>query len=444
MIHEAMSSISAFCKDVKVNINLEFVHNVLKNSWYKITYFEERFLPFLPWDGFSVNFKIEWPDVWLLSYTFLVSKSKLSIEELSKEDTLSDIFWVWWIENDSKTDTWVVEINLITNTEWDAIDNVDWNIVNDNKWNPIIFYHKQLKVISLFTDYAELVRDNNSYSFKDINWIREVGWNDTYSSPDILFIINSSFKEIDWEKYYWLQTRWLQRCWRYELEMINVKEKHLISLWNLLKSIAVAFIDKWFPPYMSYITDLWGISFGIAPYEYILQYMPDVKIWTMEDRENMPKILSCVLYIEEKKFFRSKTVLKPLDKYWEYFLKEPISFFSKEESDRMSKIALEKVSCFIDSFNKYKWDKDWEFKVKISVETENKKYTNYEYLRFELKDFSWDEVTWVLLNKPYFIKRIKKWDTYIGSIKDISWWTIKSDKFGFYNPDTIYLLKKII
>jgi len=424
MLNKNLSSLSVFCEHIQWKLDITQIRDILFKSGYKIIDFERIKEESSLWEDFIAKFKINWSDVGIQEYTLFLGNLDISIDDLLNSKFNDNFFVVEWWKYSKQHSSGITEINILTNIKDD----------------PLMLYHKQIKIISCFANLAKLVRDNNTYTVKDLERLEDVANNETPWSPRHLYMIQNIYKEIGWKKTIWMHTHWLERCWIGELEIMEVEEKYAQVMYCFLESVAAQFLEYWEAKSWEIFNIWWKVNLCILPWRDALTKIWKICIWWIADRIWHWEIKSNILLAPKKTLFGMK--YKSPQSYWDKFLDEPLEFFSDKETERMRMLAKEKFENFSKLFDIYKNNEEWEFLVKIWVKMETKKYENFEHLRFLVHQINWDNITWLLLNDPYNVPSMKWWNIYTQSLDKLSWWMIRTEEFGSYDPDTVYLLWK--
>ncbi len=105
---------------------------------------------------------------------------------------------------------------------------------------PLERYHAQLKVLAWLAPEAPAVLDVSAADARTATWLREVAESEVPPHPNALYTVHVVHDEDDVA---WLHTHGLERCGRFELDMVDVPVEIAREMGMLLNATAHLLLD---------------------------------------------------------------------------------------------------------------------------------------------------------------------------------------------------------
>lgn len=321
-------------------------------------------------------------------------------------------------------------------------------------------FHFQLKLMDAIVPEASLVIDFMSIRLLSAKWLKMTAQSKIPPSSDYLYSIHYVYDENEnKETTYWLHTHGLHRCTLPELEMVNIKQG-IEQMDTLLQTVIKNFLTDLRPELEEFpiAYDGLGINMCWQRWEDALKRFPESLLGGLKDREDDPEdgspnvhaSPSGILFAVEERELTSPEI------YTQTLSENPIYYITKEETARMSALAIERFNLYCSiyelkgkkeekkSFLKGLFGKKekeaWSFLVKFGLEIDNAKAeSDKEHMWFEVITIENEYITAKLINQPYWIENLKEGDVNKYPLSMLTDWIIYSPD-NTYNPDTVYEL----
>lgn len=305
--------------------------------------------------------------------------------------------------------------------------------------NNLESFHLQIKILQYISSESNILVDFSSLRILSGAWAKFCANSNIAPSPEYLFSIHSVYEDSP-EIQYWLHTHGLHRCGSVELEILDIHSNPQ-EFYNVVNTMAKRFISNGMTKEEEIIKigndmDFVWLSWekGLSKIEKgFFGFLKKSILGGSEDRKDSSHSgPSGIIFACENKRFVSAEI------FAEKLKDNPVFFISNSETKRMSLLAKERLNDFKNIFEFYKNDEQWSFLVKLGyliddAQDENQK----EHLWFEVLSFDEDRVEGVLINKPYWIKRMSVDDRSWHELSYLTDWIIYGDDTNF-TPDSIY------
>lgn len=308
-----------------------------------------------------------------------------------------------------------------------------------------VCFYDQLRIIDAVIPDKLAVLDCPSEKLLSGRWVELAARSSVMPAPRYLFTVQAVSGEGD---EVWLHTHGLKRCGLYELEIICSNQEMYNDHYHIIETLAYRMIesDKKIEPgeavFVAELADENYLVVTAVDWETALNFYPDAKLGTAEDRED--EVHGEDTYVvmayrspkdeEEKKY-------TPVQEYDELLRQNPMFMVSTEETERMKKLAAERIEFMRKGFDK----KGNVVLAKIGLITdrdywaEENEGTKKEHIWFEVKKIKGNQVTAVLTQEPYYVSNMKEGDTGTYSFDDITDWLVFTKECRI-SPDDAYLL----
>lgn len=373
-----------------------------------------------------------------LSETFKVNITELSVEDLRLEEFgLANMI----SEDDFNT--------ALSQTKYLSV------AVNFRK-KSLDSFHFQLKVLDTIMPEASLVIDFMSFRLLSGRWLKLTASSNIPPSPDYLYALHAVYDEKEKQTEYWFHTHGLLRCGLIELEILNTFSGAQ-QMYDLVNHVVKRFLFDPSKEHEKFTAGFDGLDLNLTwiRWEKALEDLPKSILGGFHDREgdtNPHSEPSGVLFAVEDGNLISPEI------YASTLSNNPILFISTEETTRMSKLAKERYSYFLNVFDRNtiqpkksffhrifgKKEPDqnqWSFIVKFGLVVDNaENSTEKEHLWFSVISANEKTIEGKLLNQPYWIASLKEGDVKSFPIAMLTDWIIYDTDGNQYTPDSIYQL----
>ncbi|WDV44882.1 DUF4026 domain-containing protein [Clostridiaceae bacterium M8S5] len=302
----------------------------------------------------------------------------------------------------------------------------------------LVSYHIQLKILDAIVPNKGLLLDISSLKLLSGEWLKLVANSDICPSPTYLYSVHVVYDEYDEETKYWLHTHGLHRCGCVEIEIVEI-EFEPDEYISIINTIAKRFIENGMIRTEKVVDVGDGMDFVWVPWEKGLKKIKqelkieEIIVGGKEDRQDgLHDRPSGILFAVKDKQFTHPSI------YHGLLQDNPVFYVTTSETDRMSSLAKERFEHFRNILSFYKHIKGWRFLIKLGIIVDSYEDINQkEHLWFNVESIYDDKVDAVLLNKPYWVSKMKEEDRVIYDLDTMTDWIIYSPTEEF-TPDSIY------
>lgn len=374
---------------------------------------------------------------------YLSETYKLNISEASVEDLRLEEFGLANMINEDDFNTALSQTKYL-------------NVAVNFGKKPLDSFHFQLKVLNAIVPEASLVIDFMSFRLLSGKWLNLTAASATPPSPDYLYALHAVYDEKEEQTQYWFHTHGLLRCGLIELEILNTTTGPQ-QMHDLVNHVVKRFLFDPSKEHEKFTAGFDGLDINLTwiRWEEALKDFPPSVLGGVHDREgdnNAHSEPSGVLFAIEDGHLISPEI------YVSTLSNNPILFICSEETLRMSRLAKERYSYFLNIFERYTnkpkrsffqkiFNKNennqnqWSFIVKLGLVVDDANNdTEREHLWFSAISANEKTVEGRLLNQPYWIASLKEGDVKSYPIDVLTDWIIYDPEGNQYTPDSIYQL----
>ncbi len=301
-------------------------------------------------------------------------------------------------------------------------------------------YQMHLKILALLSPQSDMVIDLQSFSIRSGSWLRHTLNFALPPSLSYLFTVHSVYDDDKDEHEYWFHTHGLNRLGLPEIEIMGVNDDEIAyGLSNLISAVAKFVIENGVPE------ELFDGKIQLAydiPTKMLLfteaQEHFDKDILGMSDRDDdsdMHSVDSVVIVP-----LQNGEIVK-FESYEDKLGDNAIFALSNFETMLMKEAARTTVGHFLDVFEQYKNNSDFNFIIKLQYF--DLKTNDSEHLWFEVHDFSKEELTFdaTLMNIPYYNIGLSEGERGDYDLSRLTDWSIHIEDYKYnYNSANIYML----
>ena len=304
-------------------------------------------------------------------------------------------------------------------------------------------FYDQLRFINVLFPEMLAVLDCPSEKLLSGKWVSLAAGSKTLPAPRYLFTVQAIS---DGGEEVWLHTHGLKRCGLYELEILCSNKDFFNDHYKMIESFALRMLesDESIEPGDGvFVGQAAGkvLTLTAVDWHEALEFYPDATLGTEEDREDgvhgEDTYVLMIYKNERDEESKRYTIVQDFNQFLD---QNPMYMFSKEETKRMSDLAIERIPYMLKAFE----NKDNTIIVKIGLVTDQAYWDGdkpqREHIWFELKDVKDDQIVAELTQEPYYVSGFKTGDTGTFPFSEITDWLIFS-KERRITPDDAYLLE---
>lgn len=302
-------------------------------------------------------------------------------------------------------------------------------------------YHTQLKLIHELLPDCLAVLDGSSEKVLSGKWVSLAAKSNVPPSPRYIFTVQAVSGD---SEEVWLHSHGMNRCGLPELEILNSTKDTYNDHYNIIETMAKRILEKGEPPqekepmYLAMVTNEIPLMATVVHWKEALKKYPSGILGGAGDRKEGHNQNTDVIFCYPTPESMDKKQYYEVSVYDEYLNGNPIYMLTNQETDRMRRLAAERLDYMLKMFGREKIN--ILVKVGLEVDEEFKEEGNsFEHIWFELKEKHQDTFTAELTQEPYYVK-----DLYEGAVMtfpygQITDWIIFTPE-GRVTPDDVYLL----
>jgi len=294
--------------------------------------------------------------------------------------------------------------------------------------------HAQLRLLAALAPDAVAMLDLNAFHVKSGDWMRDAASASVPPSAMSFFSIHSVFDDRNGRET-WLHTHGLQRMGSIDLDIVGVRRREASALAGLINHVARLFIDHGVPPPDTTFHAGDDLPLVWLPCEAAVEHV-NATLGGAADRDADHTRERGVLLAPAT---ASPGRLETPRRYASLLEADPILYISPAETERMQRLAHERLPRFLALRDRFAKNKKWSFQVKLGLPTDAEGPA--EHLWFDVHDASAETVNGTLVNQPYFITRLRRGHRGTFDLRFMTDWAIHSPRGG-YTPETVLQLER--
>lgn len=317
-------------------------------------------------------------------------------------------------------------------------------VAMDYAENPLESYHLQLKIINTLFPETLAVLDYSAEKLLSGTWLAFAAKSKIPPAPRYLFTAQAVYTGKD----VWLHTHGLNRCGIMELEVLGSTKDTYQSHYQVLEAMASRLIDE--PEaldnegvmYVGRLCNNQPLMATWVPWQQAVSMMKKDVMGSSRDRggEQGHDGYTGSIYVYLSPDDMDNKKYSHLSVYDDLLDKNPMYMFTNEETDRLRRLAIERVDYMKKAFSD--GAKAVLIKVGLKVDEEHRTETNErEHIWFELKNVEENTFTAKLTQEPYMVSGMHEGDMGTYPYEDVTDWLIFTEN-NRISPDDIYLLEK--
>jgi hypothetical protein len=299
--------------------------------------------------------------------------------------------------------------------------------------------HAQLRLLAALAPDAVAMLDLNAFHAKTGDWMRDAASASVPPAPTSFFSVHSVFDD---DKKTWLHTHGLHRMGSIELDIIGVRRREAPALAELINNVARFFLDCGVPLPNTRFHAGDDLLLVWLPWEAALHV--DGSPGGAADRDAEHGGERGILFAPAKE---SPERLEPPRRYVPMIEADPIFYVSSAETERMQRLALERLPSFLTLQSRFAKNRKWNFHVKLGLPTDSDAdrhdhdHGGAEHLWFDVHKASAKSVDGTLLNQPYRIASLREGQRGTFDLRLLTAWAIESPR-GRYTPESVLQLER--
>ena len=301
--------------------------------------------------------------------------------------------------------------------------------------------HAQLRLLAALAPDAVAMLDLNAFHAKTGDWMRDAASACVPPAPTSFFSVHSVFDRGRKGRETWLHTHGLHRMGSIELEIIGVRGREAPALAELINNVARFFIDCGVPLPNSRFHAGNGLPLVWLPWEAALQQV-DGSPGGAADRDADHGGERGILFAPAKD---SSERLETPRCYVPMIEADPIFYMSSAETERMQRLARERLPSFLALQSRYAKNRKWDFHVKLGLATDGDgdghTCGGAEHLWFDVHGATAKSVDGTLLNQPFRIASLRQGHRGTFDPRLLTDWAIESPR-GRYTPESVLQLER--
>ncbi len=348
-----------------------------------------------------------------------------------------------------------VSTHCFSDLDFEKINEMDTGLSIEIEYTDeyLASYHDQLKLIECFVPDKLAVMDIPSEKMLSGKWVSLAADSNVPPSPKYLFSVQAISGEEDDDEI-WLHSHGLKRCGLPDLEILGSSRDMYSTHYSIIETVAVRMIENeeapnlYEPIFLAWLTDEAALVATLVTWETGLKYYPDVKLGTVEDRDEYHSEGTTVIMVYPGPDDADEEKPDKVQIFDEYLLDNPMFMISSSETARMRNMACERIEYMKKAFEMHEEDNHILLKIGLHVDKEfldpeEPPENQREHIWFELMDIKnaggEDRFVCKLTQEPYYVKSMKTGSIGEYDISDITDWIIIT-KERHYSPDDAYMM----
>lgn len=307
-------------------------------------------------------------------------------------------------------------------------------------------YHLQIKLLCALIEEPAGIVDFSAERMLAGRWAKLAAKSDVPPSPEYLYVIQCISGD---DNEVWVHTHGLNRCGAIELEILNSDKENYSGQAGIITTLASRiisesmFISEYEPLYVMQLSqDVYIVTTWIC-WDKAIKMYPEKLLGGMQDRQDGHNENTGVVYLYESENDAENRRLSHVRIYNELYGDNAMQMITTEETDRMRRLALERLGYMIQLFNQRENFENMGILVKVGLEVDDeyKDGDMKEHIWFELKDIDADSESFEaeLTQEPYYIEALSAGDMRKCRFDEITDWVafVNGERI---TPDSVYLL----
>jgi hypothetical protein len=306
--------------------------------------------------------------------------------------------------------------------------------------------HAQLRLLAALAPDAVAMLDVNAFHARAGDWLRDAASASVPPAPTSFFSVQSVFGGPKGRET-WLHTHGLHRMGSIDLDIVGVRRREAPALTELIHNVARFFIDCGVPLPNTRFHAGNDLPLVWLPWEAALQHV-DGSPGGAADRDADHGGERGILFAPAKD---SPERLESPRCYVPKIEANPIFYVSSAETERMQRLARQRLPSFLALQSRFEKNRKWNFHVKLGFpadsDSDGHRYCHEhggggaEHLWFDVHKATAKSVDGTLLNQPYRIASLREGQRGTFDLRLLTDWAIESPR-GRYTPESVLQLER--
>jgi len=293
-----------------------------------------------------------------------------------------------------------------------------------------------LRLLAALAPDAVAMLDDSAFHARSGDWLRDAAAASVPPAPTSFFSVHSVFGDSRKGAEAWLHTHGLHRMGSIELDIVGIQGREAPALAGLINYVARFFIDHGVPPGNTPFHAGNDLPLVWLPWYAALRHV-DAKLGGPADRDAEHSRARGILLAPGE----SSGTLETPRRYVPLIEADPVFYMSSAETERMQRLARERLPSFLALQARFAKSRKWEFRVKLGVPTGDG--AGAEHLWFEVHKTTADTVDATLINQPHIITCLREGLRSEWDLRFLTDWEIESPD-GRYTPETVLQLERCL
>lgn len=303
-------------------------------------------------------------------------------------------------------------------------------------------YHAQLKILHALLPETVAVIDESSEKILSGRWVALAAESSVPPAPRYIYTVQAVTGEE--EDCVWLHSHGLNRCRLPELEILNSTKEMYQSHYNVIETMANRMLElaeplePKEPLFVARMTEEIPMVATLVEWQEAVEHYPEDMLGGKADREEGHNENTCAIFIYPTHEDVEKQNYAPVCIFDEYMEANPIYMISTEETERMKRLAGERLDYMLKAFK----NKENKIIVKIGLKINEEfrdEQNQWEHIWFELLEPMEGKLRCRLIQEPYYVKDMHEGSEGIYPFDQITDWLIFT-KERRITADDVYLL----
>lgn len=306
----------------------------------------------------------------------------------------------------------------------------------------LVSYHAQLKILHALLPEAVAVLDDSSEKILSGKWVALAAESNVPPAPRYIYTVQAVAGEE--EDCVWLHSHGLNRCGLPELEILNSTKEMYQSHYNVIETMANRMLERKEPLepkeplFLARMTEELPMVATLVQWQEAVEHYPEDMLGGKADRKEGHNENTCAIFVYPSREDLEKQNYAPVCIFDEYMEANPIYMISMEETERMKRLAGERINYMLKAFENEKNKIIVKIGLKIDEEFRDEQ-NQWEHIWFELLEPLDGSLRCRLTQEPYYVKDMHEGSEGIYPFDQVTDWLIFT-KERRITADDVYLL----
>lgn len=301
--------------------------------------------------------------------------------------------------------------------------------------------HAQVRLLAALAPDAVAMLDVDAFHARTGDWMRDVASASVPPAPASFFTVHPVLGEGPRRREAWLHTHGLQRMGSIDLDIVGIRRRDAAAMTELINNVARLFLDVGVPLPKTRFDAGNGLPLVWLPWEAALSHV-DATVGGAGERDADHGGERGILFAPAKDV---PDGLESPRRYVPLIEADPIFYVSPAETERMQKLARERLPSFLALRDRFANNRKWDFRVKLGIPTNQRGHTcgGTEHLWFDVHETTANTLDATLINQPYIVTGLREGQRGTFDLHLLTDWSIESPR-GHYTPETVLQLERAV